>query len=63
MKQVLITERQLHEITSSANAEITNNLVKEGTIDAITGLMLTAHAYNVMATACDHLFNKEKKNV
>ena len=61
MKQVLITERQLHEITSSANAEITNKLVKEGEIDAITGLMLTAHAYNVMAAACERLFNQEKK--
>lgn len=63
MKQVLITEKQLHEIVSDVNAEITNNMAKDGKIDAITGLMLTAHTYNVIAAACDHLFNKEKKDV
>lgn len=63
MKYVLITEKELHEIVSTANAEITNNMVKDGTISSITGLMLTAHAFNVITAACYHLFNKEKKDV
>lgn len=63
MKQVLITEEQIHQLVSRANAEITGTMVNEETIDPITGLRYTAHVYNVMCAVCDHLFNKEKENV
>lgn len=60
MKQVLITEEQLHEIVGRANAEVLANArEKEGGPD----VMLTAHVVFVMNTVCNNLFNKEKKDV
>lgn len=63
MKKILITEEQLHKTVAIVNAEILNKEIKNGTIDAVTGLLLTFHTRNVINDACDHLFNKRIKNV
>lgn len=63
MKQIFITEEQLHEIVATANADITGKLVNDGKVNPIEGLRLTLRVYRVITRVCDHLFREGVKNV